>query len=80
MRYTTDKDRHEKLDFLFSFIRTLEGAEQNDDVRRLIADYEQEAKELIHEELVAHSEEVTQSPDGSWALNEHILKQKSVVN
>ena len=34
----------------------------------------------IREELVAHPEEVTQSPDGKWALNEYITKQKSAVN
>ena len=82
MRYKTDRARHRRLDALISNIRILDAAVDHRGAEgdRLLANLEKELKGLIREELVAHPEEVTQSPDGKWALNEYITKQKSAVN
>jgi hypothetical protein len=82
MRYKTDRARHRRLDALIYNIRVLDAASDHRGAEgdRLLANLEKELKGLVHEELVAHPEEVTQLPNGNWALNEYITKQKSAVN
>ena len=73
-RVKSDSRRHERLDKLFLLIGALETDEPSKARDQRLAELESEAKELIHEELMAHPDEVEQGPSG-WSLRENTLRR-----